>query len=67
MTSETGSEFTIDSGAQQMTVDTALMSYDPMDDEGYQQIEEGDLEDDTFEKSEVMADTVVTLEDDSAS
>lgn len=74
VTSETGSEFTIDSGAQQMTVDTALMGYDPMDDEGYQQIQEGDLvsvtgdlEDDTFETTEVMADTVVTLEDDSAS
>jgi len=26
-----GSEFTIDSGVQEMTVDTALMPYDPMD------------------------------------
>lgn len=71
--SVTGSEFTIDSGVQEMTVDTALMPYDPMDDEGFQQIEVGDLvsvtgdvEDDTFETSEILADTVVTLEDDSA-
>lgn len=73
VSSVNGSEFTIDSGIQEMTVDTALMPYDPMDDEGYQQIEEGDLvsvtgdvEDDTFESSEIMADTIVTLEDDSA-
>ncbi|WP_375192955.1 NirD/YgiW/YdeI family stress tolerance protein [Marinobacter sp.] len=72
VTSVSGSEFTIDSGAQEMTVDTALMPYDPMDDEGFQQLEVGDLvsvtgdiEDDTFEESELLADTVVTLEDDS--
>ena len=72
VTSVSGSEFTIDSGVQEMTVDTALMPYDPMDDEGFQQIESGDLvsvtgdiEDDTFEESELLADTVVTLEDDS--
>ena len=72
--SVTGREFTIDSGAQEMTVDTALMTYDPTDDEGYQQISEGDvvtvtgeIELDTFENSEIMADTVLTLEDDSDS
>lgn len=72
ITSVSGSEFTIDSGVQEMTVDTALMPYDPMDDEGFQQLEVGDLvsvtgdiEDDTFEESELLADTVVTLEDDS--
>ncbi|TGN41107.1 NirD/YgiW/YdeI family stress tolerance protein [Marinobacter confluentis] len=72
--SVSGTEFTIDSGAQEMTIDTALMPYDPTDNEGYQQIEKGDLvtvtgdiEYDTFEKTEVMADTVVTLDDESAS
>jgi len=45
-----------------------------VDDEGYQQIEEGDLvtvtgdvDVDTLETAELMADTVVTLNDDSSS
>lgn len=70
VTGVNGAEFTIDSGAQKTTVDTTVMPYNPMDDEGYQKIEEGDLvsvtgyiEDDTFESAEVKADTVVTLED----
>jgi len=69
-----GTEFTIDSGDQKMTVDTALMPYDPMDNEGYQQIEKGDqvtvtgdVDVDTFDAAELMADTVVTLDDDSSS
>lgn len=73
VTSVNGSEFTIDSGAQKMTVDTALMPYNPMDKEGYQKISKGDLvtvtgniDDDIFESRELMADTVVTLEDDNA-
>lgn len=73
VTGVTGTEFTIDSGAQEMTVDTALMPYNPIDKDGFQQIEEGDLltvtgdlEYDTFENSELMADTIVTLEDESS-
>lgn len=69
-----GREFTIDSAAQQMKIDTTLMPYNPMDDEGYQQIENGDLvtvtgntEFDTFENQELMAETVVTLDDESDS
>jgi len=69
-----GSEFTIDSGDQKMTVDTASMPYDPMDGEGYQKIEKGDqvtvtgdMETDTLEAAELMADSVVTLDDDSSS
>ncbi len=74
VTGVNGTEFTIDSGDQLMTVDTALMGYNPVDDEGYQQIEEGDLvtvtgdvDVDTLETAELMADTVVTLDDDSNS
>lgn len=74
VTGVTGTEFTIDSGDQLMTVDTALMTYNPLDKEGYQQIEKGDLvtvtgdlEVDTLEAAELMADTVVTLDDDSKS
>lgn len=66
-----GREFTIDSAAQRMKVDTTFMSYNPMDDEGYQKIDKGDLvtvtgntEYDTFEKQELMAESVVTLADD---
>ncbi|MDF0751998.1 NirD/YgiW/YdeI family stress tolerance protein [Marinobacter sp. 71-i] len=66
-----GREFTIDSAAQQMKVDTTFMSYNPMDDEGYQNIDKGDFvtvtgntEYDTFEKQELMAESVVTLDDD---
>lgn len=72
VTSVTGQEFTINSGAQQIKIDTALMSYNPTDDEGYQQVAEGDLvtvtgnmEEDTFEKRELMAESVVTLDDES--
>nr|WP_297399108.1 NirD/YgiW/YdeI family stress tolerance protein [uncultured Marinobacter sp.] len=72
VTSVTGQEFTIDSGAQQIKIDTALMPYNPTDDEGYQQVAEGDLvtvtgnmEEDTFEKRELMAESVVTLDDES--
>jgi hypothetical protein len=67
-------EFSIDSGPREMTVDTAGMSYNPMDTEGFQQIETGDLvtvtgniEADTFEKTEIMADTIVTFEEDGGS
>lgn len=74
VTDVSGAEFSIDSGAQEMTVDTALMSYNPMDDEGFQQIETGDLvtvvgdmEADTFEATELMADSIVTLDNDSDS
>ncbi|HEY9119237.1 MAG TPA: NirD/YgiW/YdeI family stress tolerance protein [Marinobacter sp.] len=68
-----GREFTIDSAQQAMKVDTTLMPYNPLDDEGYQKISEGDLvtitgnlDDDTFEKQELMAESVVTLEDESS-
>jgi uncharacterized protein YdeI (BOF family) len=74
VTNVDGTEFTIDSGDQKMTVDTTLMAYNPMDDEGYQQIQQGDqvtvtgdIDVDTFENSELMADTIVTLDDDSSS
>lgn len=74
VTSVNGREFTIDSGIQQMKVDTTMLSYDPTDDEGYQQISKGDvvsvtgdLDFDTFEAQELMANSVLTLEDQSDS
>lgn len=74
VTSVDGREFTIDTGAQEMTVDTTLMSYNPMDDEGFQSIAKGDLvtvtgntDKDTFEGRELVAESVVTLDDDNDS
>ena len=70
VTSVSGREFTIDSGVQQMKVDTTMMPYDPTDDEGFQQIAKGDvvsvtgdIDVDTFEARELMADSVLTLDD----
>jgi uncharacterized protein YdeI (BOF family) len=67
-----GREFTIDTGPREMRVDTIMMSYNPMDDEGFQKIEvgdrvsvTGDIDVDTWEKRELMAETIVTLEDSS--
>ncbi len=66
----TGEEqFTIDSGLMQVTVDTSTLPYDPLDDEGYQEITEGQrvsvsgtLINDFFEDRELIADSVITLE-----
>ena len=35
-------EFTIDSAGEKITVDTASLAYNPLDDNGFQQIDEGD-------------------------
>lgn len=61
-------EFTVDAGINEITVDVDEMLYDPLDDEGYQKIEEGDrvsvtgqMETEFFEGRELTADSVVTL------
>jgi uncharacterized protein YdeI (BOF family) len=63
-------EFTLAMGLTDMTVDTDEMSYNPLDDEGYQQIDEGDrvsvwghIDHDLFESRELKAETLVTLDD----
>jgi uncharacterized protein YdeI (BOF family) len=63
-------EFTIDTGARSMRVEVEEMPYNPLDDEGYQRIELGDrvsvtgeIDDDLFEGRELVADSIVTLED----
>lgn len=38
-----GNDFTMNTGLNKITVDTRTMSYDPLDDIGYQRIDEGDL------------------------
>lgn len=67
-----GREFTIDTGDRSMRVDTIMMSYNPMDDEGYQKIEvgdkvsvTGDIDVNTWDKRELTAETIVTLKDSS--
>ncbi|WP_420426768.1 OB-fold nucleic acid binding domain-containing protein [Algiphilus sp.] len=61
--------FTIDTGKMELTVDTTNMLYNPLDEEGFQQIQVGDrvsvegaIDDDFFQGSEMIADSVVTLE-----
>lgn len=63
-----GDDFIIDNGAREIRVDVSSLSYDPLDDEGYQQIEVGDrvkvygyLDTDLFEGREIQADTLIEL------
>lgn len=62
-------ELTVDTDLQQVTIDTTSLLYNPMDDVGYQQIDEGDLvsitgdmESDLLESMELMADSLVILD-----
>ncbi len=67
-----GREFTIKYGASKLTVDTSSMAYNPLDDLGFQKIEKGDyisvtghMDFNFWDKNEFMADTIITLDDDS--
>lgn len=69
VTSTTDREFTIDTGNRQVRVDTIMMPYNPMDDTGFQQIDagdyvrvSGDLDIDVFEKREIMAEMIVSID-----
>ncbi len=69
-----GSEFTLDTGRREMRVDTDELGYDPFDDEGYQKLDKGDrvsvtgnINNDWWDSRELMAETIVTLEDKSES
>lgn len=68
-----GREFTLNTGAREVTVDTVQMPYNPMDDEGLQKIEKGDvvtvagnLGTDVIGDRELTADSVVIIHDVSA-
>lgn len=61
-------EFTIDTGLREILVETDEMYYDPLDDEGFQQIDIGDrvsvtgrIDDDFFEGRELVASSITTL------
>lgn len=64
-------EFTIDNGFRKMTVETDRMTYNPLDDIGFQQVDVGDrvsasgtINNEFFDGRVLEADTVVTLSDD---
>lgn len=66
--SPTNEEFTIDTGTTEMTVDTSSMLYNPLDAEGFQEIEVGDrvsveaeVDADFLGNRELLAESVVTL------
>lgn len=63
-----GNGFVVDTGTRQIHVNTSALPYDPLDDEGYQRLEEGDrvyvtgtLDGDLFDRFEVDAGSVVEL------
>lgn len=63
-------EFNLDTGRQELTVDTESLTYDPLDDIGYQRIDVGDrvsvsaMIDRTFYEDRVLkADVAITLSD----
>lgn len=62
--------FTIDTGRQELTVEVDALLYDPLDNEGFQKIENGDvvsvegtLDADFFTNNDLVADRIVTLVD----
>ncbi|WP_020400670.1 NirD/YgiW/YdeI family stress tolerance protein [Kordiimonas gwangyangensis] len=66
-----GREFDIQTLNHEIQVDTLSMAYNPLDDNGRQQVEVGDLvyvsgrlDKDFFEQNEIMANTVMTLAED---
>lgn len=67
VTSVSGREFTIDTGKREVSVDTLKMDYNPLDDVGLVQIEEGDfvsvsgdLDLSVFDENEISAETIVS-------
>jgi uncharacterized protein YdeI (BOF family) len=63
-------EFTMNTGPRKVTVEVEEMTFNPLDDQGYQKIEPGDLvrvtgniDDDLFQGREMNAATVVELKD----
>ncbi|NMT65124.1 NirD/YgiW/YdeI family stress tolerance protein [Marinobacter orientalis] len=66
VTSVSGREFTIDTGERQVSVDTLQMGFNPLDDVGFVQVEEGDfvsvsgdLDMSVFDETEISAETIV--------
>lgn len=69
ITSIEGRTFTIDSGTRLVTVDTAELPYNPLDDRGFQQLAIGDtvavagnIDSDIFHQEKLVAETIVSLD-----
>lgn len=65
-----GREFTIDSGAHDIQVDTMALGYDPTDDAGYLKVETGDrvkvggtIDNAVFDETELSANWIIELSD----
>ena len=65
-----GREFTIDSGLQQITVETIELPYNPLDDKGFQQLDLGDtvtvtgnMQSNIFDRMELVAESIVVLDE----
>ncbi|MDZ7752973.1 MAG: DUF5666 domain-containing protein [Gammaproteobacteria bacterium] len=68
-----GREFTLTTGFGEIDVDTRTMTYNPLDDEGFQRLDRGQavavrgrLDNDLFERREIVADTIYSLSADAA-
>jgi len=64
-----GRTFTLDTGIRTLEVETASLPYNPMDDEGFQQIDEGDvvrvrglLDESLFANLELMAQSIMSVQ-----
>lgn len=62
--------FTLDTGGTELTVDTSALPYNPLDDEGFQQLDVGDrvsiaavIDMDFIGDQDLLAESVVTLSD----
>lgn len=65
------SEFTLDTGYNEVKIETSYLNYNPLDDIGFQQIDAGDrvyvtgeLDRNFFDKNEIDANSIVTLAQD---
>jgi uncharacterized protein YdeI (BOF family) len=70
VTNVSENEFEVDTGTRMVRVETDKMTYNPMDDEGYQHIDVGDrvrvsgeIDFDFFEGRELVADSIIELYD----
>lgn len=68
ITEVNGHEFTVDMGKSDITVDTRKLSYNPLDNKGFQRLDTGDIvkvsgemDYDVFEEKEIVADRIITL------
>lgn len=69
VTSISGREFTLDTGERQISVDTLQMDFNPLDDVGVVQVEEGDfvsvsgdLDLSVFDEAEISAETIISYD-----